>query len=59
MFDLMELDQAETALRQIATGERPLPARAPQTPDADHARGDISRCPFHNGAIARAEMAAE
>jgi hypothetical protein len=58
MFDLMELDQAETALRQIATGEQPLPARAPQAPAADHARGDISRCPFHNGALDRAEMAA-
>jgi hypothetical protein len=58
MFDLMELDQAETALRQLTSGQQPLPARTPRPAVAEQPKGDVSRCPFHNGALARAEMAA-
>jgi hypothetical protein len=58
MFDLLELDQAETALRQLASGVKPVPARAPKAALAEHPKGDVSRCPFHNGTLARAEMAA-
>ena len=49
MFDLMELDQAETALRALAGGTLPPPApREAASPDR---RGDIARCPFHNGTL--------
>jgi hypothetical protein len=37
---------------------KPVPARAPKAALAEHPKGDVSRCPFHNGTLARAEMAA-
>jgi hypothetical protein len=56
MFDLIELDQAETALRKLASGD--LPPAPREAAPAEHPKGDISRCPFHNGTLARAEMIA-
>ncbi len=44
MFDLTELDQAETALRALS-GRYPAPRSAPSPQPR---RGDIARCPFHN-----------
>lgn len=58
MFDLMELDQAETALRRLVSGVQSMPARAPKAPPAGHPEGDVSRCAFPGAAPARAEMAA-
>ena len=56
MFDLMELDQAECALRELASGEL-RPIVRPAAP-AEHPKGDISRCPFHNTTISRESLAA-
>ncbi len=58
MFDLVELDQAETALRALASGETPPLARASEPASADQPKGDISRCPFHNGAMSLESLAA-
>ena len=56
MFDLIELDQAETALRKLASGE--LPPTSREETAADRPRADVSRCPFHNGTMRREDIAA-
>ena len=56
MFDLTELDRAEAALRRLAARDLPPVVREPAP--AEMRKGDLARCPFHNGARARPEMAA-
>ncbi len=51
MFDLMELDQAETALRAIAGGDLPEAVRL-LTP-IEHNPADGARCPYLGGTPAR------
>ncbi len=58
MFDLIELDHVETALRRLATGDTRPAFRTVDPAPADHPKGDISRCPFHNGALAQSKIAA-
>ncbi len=55
MFDLIELDRAETLLRALAGGE-PLAPPAPEP--APRPQGDISRCPHFNAALRREDIAA-
>jgi hypothetical protein len=57
MFDLMELDQAETALRALTTGVYAPRVRVVEQTAKQHS-GDISRCPFHNGTMQRESAAA-
>jgi hypothetical protein len=54
MFDLRALDQAETALRALTSGEHPFLAQPTERPAAPRPQGDIAKCPFHNGTLQRA-----
>jgi hypothetical protein len=53
MFDLRALDQAETALRALSSGDQQYSAVATERPAAPRAQGDIAKCPFQNGTMQR------
>jgi hypothetical protein len=53
MFDLGALDQAETALRALTSGDHPFFDRPTERPAAPRPQGDIAKCPFHNGTLQR------
>ena len=53
MFDLRVLDQAETALRALTSGDHPFRAVEADRPATPRPQGDIAKCPFHNGTLQR------